>query len=172
MWAHVVDLVVFETTDIDPTDRFPAEMVWFACPAETRQRWTYDGTTFSPPVAVAVPLEIQSLTELNARIAVGIIITSDSDASLNATYALDDITMGQIGAVARDFSSQLGLPGGIDTFTYRDITGDPPGHAFTGPQIAGLYQRQRDLLTVLNTQAAVMANGGPPAWPVQSGAIP
>jgi hypothetical protein len=124
---------------------------------------------FVPPPPVLSP-EQQAADELAARIGNGIAITSTGTPALNATYALDSDTMDQIGSVARDFGSGLGLPGDIETFTYPDATGVP--RTFSGDQLTALYRKQRNLLSVLNTQAAMMAHGAPPSWPVQSATIP
>ncbi len=135
---------------------------------EVEQGWTFDGTTFAAPVIPPPPPP--TADELLAEaISQGIAITCTSNSALNATYALDPTTMEQIGSVARDFSSGLGLPGDIETFTYPDSTGQP--RTFTGDQLTALYRKQRNLLTVLNTQAAIMGHGGSPSWPAQTAVI-
>lgn len=106
---------------------------------------------------------------LQTKIAAGIVITSTGTPALGGTYALDATTTAQIGSVARDFASGMGLPGGGSSFTYPDLAGTP--HTFTGPQIVALYQAQRNLVLTLNQQAAIMANGGTPSWPAQSAVI-
>jgi hypothetical protein len=88
---------------------------------------------------------------------------------LNAVYGLDQTTMDQIGSVARDAASGLGLPGDGDTFTYPDLAGVP--HVFGEPTCIGIYKAMRDLLLKLNTQAAIMTNLGTPSWPVQTATI-
>lgn len=107
--------------------------------------------------------------ELAARIAAGITVVSTGAPALNAVYALDSVTLGQIGSVARDAASGLGLPGGAATFAYPDATGSP--RVFDQTQMINLYKAQRDLLLTLNTQAAVMAQGGAPEWPAQTATI-
>jgi hypothetical protein len=103
---------------------------------------------------------------LAARLAMGLTVTSASAPALNATYALDSLTMDQIGSVARDAGAGLGLPGDAGTFVYPDITGLM--HAFTEPQLIALYRAMRNLLLALNTQAAMMMRGAPPNWPDQT----
>lgn len=120
-----------------------------------------------PPPPPPPPTPMQILVE---KIATGIAITSDSAPELNATYAMDSKTMDQIGSVARDVGANLGLPGGGSAFVYPDITGQP--HSFTEAQLKACYQAMRDLLWKLNTQAAIMQQGGIPTWPVQSAKIP
>lgn len=105
---------------------------------------------------------------LAEKIAAGIAITCTGTPALNATYALDATTMDQIGSVARDAASGLGLPGGAASFTYPDASGQP--RTFTSAQIVALYRAQRDLLFTLNSQAAILAHGGQPSWPASQAA--
>ena len=100
----------------------------------------------------------------------GITITCIGASALSGVYALDQNTMDQIGAVARDFSAGLGLPGGAATFGYPNAGGSPV--TFTGIQLCELYKAQRDLLFLLNQQAAIMGAGGAPVWPAQTATIP
>jgi len=117
-----------------------------------------------------IPSTIQSAAaELATRIAAGVAIVSTGNSALNATYALDAVTLDQLGPVARDFASGLGLPGMAGTFTYPDAASVP--RIFTGIEIQALYQAMRDMLLVLNTEAAKMANSMVPNWPVQSKTI-
>lgn len=109
-------------------------------------------------------------TDLAQKISAGISVVSTAASSLNATYALDSITLDQIKGVANDAASGLGLPGGGSTFTYPDISGSP--HDFTATQIQNIYKAMRDLLLQLNTQAAIEAAGGQPNWPAQTATIP
>jgi len=108
---------------------------------------------------------------LAAKIADGIAITSFGDPeALSCTMALDAVTMEQIGSVARDAASGMGLPAGSPVFVYPDINGQP--RVFTEARIIALYRAQRDLLYGLNTQAAIDRHGGTAAWPEQIGTIP
>lgn len=106
---------------------------------------------------------------LAQHIALGIAITSTGTSSISGTYALDQTTMDQIGSVARDDASGLGLPGGGSTFMYPDLTGSPK--SLTGAQVQALYKAQRDMVFALSTQAAVMKMGGSAVWPDQSATI-
>lgn len=143
-----------------------------ACsPAQAQgwQNWSVvDGvlTPFTPP---SPPTTAQAATQLATRIGNGIAITSTAAPALSATYALDATTLDQIGSVARDSAAGLGLPGGAPSFTYPDATGAP--RVFSEAQIIALYKAQRDLLFILNSQAAIMAHGGAPSWPVQAATI-
>jgi hypothetical protein len=121
--------------------------------------------------AIVAPLPVPLTWDqvLAQKIASGIAITSTGTPTISATYALDDLTMNQIGPVARDFAAGFGLPGGASTFTYPDATGRP--RTFTGPQMVALYKAMRDLLFMLNTQAAMMAHGATPSWPTQTATI-
>ncbi|MFL5279691.1 MAG: hypothetical protein ACJ8AW_01495 [Rhodopila sp.] len=60
MWALIIGNIVHETTDIDPTGRFPSDMNWQACPATTREGWAAAETngvwTFAPPAVMQASL--------------------------------------------------------------------------------------------------------------------
>jgi hypothetical protein len=170
LWALVQDGVVGEITDVDPAGRFTPAWTWYVCGTDVRQGWTYAGGVFSAPDTPGPSLDEQAQASFDAYSALGIVITCTGNAALSATYAIDPTTMNEVGSVARDAASGLGLPGGGSTFTYPDATGTP--RTFTSTQLIALYKAQRDLLFILNTQAAVMRNGGAPAWPVQTATIP
>jgi hypothetical protein len=123
-----------------------------------------NGTLVAPPTPPLTPDQI-----LAEKIAAGIAITSTVNSALNDTFALDDTTLTQIGSVARDAASGLGLPLGIPVFVYPNIAGEPC--TFTSAQIIALYKAQRDLLFRLNTQAAIMGHGVTPVWPSQTATI-
>jgi len=108
--------------------------------------------------------------ELTTRKANGIAITCTTDSTIDATYALDDKTLAEIGSVARDVSSGLGFPLGLPTFSYPDINSQL--HTFSETIFVDLYKSMRDLVSDLTTQAGVMAQGGTPVWPEQSATIP
>lgn len=93
----------------------------------------------------------------------GIIITSTGSPSINATYALDQTTLDQVGSVARDAASGLGLPGGLSTFTYPDIDGIP--HDLTSDNVVALYQAMRNYVFSMNVTENTLANGGSANWP-------
>ena len=129
-------------------------------PADLRAHFPgYDAavTALSAPDVLASKLEF------------GIAITSTGTPALDATYALDPVTLDEIGSVARDAAAGLGLPGGLSTFTYPDITGTP--HTFAAADIQNLYKAMRNLLLQLNEQEATQAAGGTPTWPAQSATI-
>jgi len=128
--------------------------------------WSDVTASWPPPVTATRAVQAASL--LASKIAAGIAITSNGTPALNATYALDALTLSQIQSVAQDAASGLGLPGGASTFTYPDITGQP--HSFTAAQLIAVYRAMRDLLLILNTQSAILANGGPANWPATQAA--
>jgi hypothetical protein len=130
---------------------------------------TATGELVAAPEPV-IPPEAAAANELLTRRAAGIAITCTSSSAINATYALDDLTLAQVGSVARDVSSGLGFPLGAPTFNYPDITSVP--HTFNETQFVDLYKSMRDLVNDMTTQAAVMAQGGTPDWPDQSATIP
>lgn len=129
--------------------------------------WVTSGNTPDPISTASVADQAAAL--LAQKIAAGIAITSTGTPAISATYALDALTLSQVQSVAQDAGSGLGLPGGASTFTYPDIAGQP--RTFTSAQLIAVYRAMRDLLLILNTQAAVMAHGGPPSWPTQTAVI-
>ena len=143
-----------------PDGVFPEEG-WSA--TQTGDAWTYA----APPPYVPPPLTWDQ--ELATRIAQGIAITSTATPALNATFALDETTMSQIGPLARDSAAGWKFPGGTTTFTYPALDGTP--RTFNEAQFVALYLAQRDLIFALTTQAGVMARGGQPNWPPQSATI-
>jgi hypothetical protein len=52
LWARIENGTVIETTDVDPMERFHPDLMWLACPTDTRPDWTaVDGNFFPPPAA-------------------------------------------------------------------------------------------------------------------------
>jgi hypothetical protein len=106
---------------------------------------------------------------LAEKFALGIAIASTGTPAIDATYALDQTTLDQVGSVARDAAAGLGLPGGGATFVYPDIAGAP--RTFTAAAIQGLYKAMRDCVFALNETAATLAAGGTAAWPDQRATV-
>lgn len=104
-----------------------------------------------------------------AKLANGLAVTSTGTSAISATYALDPTTLDQIGSVARDAASGLGLPGALTTFIYPDINSTP--RTLTSANVQALYKAMRDIVSALNTQAAIAQAGGTPSWPTQSATI-
>lgn len=147
---------------------FVPSLIWVACGPEVLQGWTYDGTTFAAPVPVPPP-EPTSDQILAEKIAAGIGVTSTGNPGLNAVYALDDVSTGQIFQIGL-FANQFGVfPSGATTQPYPDLTGVP--HVFTVAQFIAFLRAVAPLVSALTTQAAIMAHGGPPNWPVQTATI-
>lgn len=130
--------------------------------------WAVDTGALVPYDPAPVPLTADE--ELYARIALGINITSANNSAMNGLWALDGVTMGEIGAVARDYASGLGLPQGFSTFIYPMADATPV--EMSGDNVVDLYKAQRDMISELNTQASIMRLGGTPSWPVQATVIP
>jgi hypothetical protein len=177
LWALVINGQVHELTALNPAGRFHPQLIWVDVTAVSPQPdlgWTAtqsgDTWSFAAPTTPPLSLEQQAASELATRTGAGIAITSTGTPALNATYALDSLTMDQVGSVARDFASGLGLPNNASTFAYPDLTGTL--HNFTGTAFVALYKAQRDLIFALNQQSAIMAHGGPPSWPTQTATIP
>jgi hypothetical protein len=111
----------------------------------------------------------QADAALEARIAAGFAITS-TGGGWTETFALDQTTLDQIGSMARDCASGMGLPQGAATFSYPDINGNP-GPALTPRNMIDVYKALRDYMAAATQQAAVMAAGGTPQWPAASKTI-
>lgn len=86
----------------------------------------------------------------------GLAVTFTSDPGNSSTYALDPLTISQVGTVARDSASSpsLGLPGGLASFTYPDINGVPI--SFSATQIQGLYMAMRDYVFLATSAVAAL----------------
>lgn len=85
---------------------------------------------------------------------------------LNAVYALDQVTMNEIGSVARDVASGLGLPFGAGDFSYPSMDGALK--RFNAVQIQALYQKLRDYTALLT----YYGSGRVPDPPIQPVTIP
>lgn len=173
-FAIVKEGVVWEVQQIPDEyrveDCFPPDVLatMSPCDASVGQGWTFDGTTYTAPVPTPPPPPTAA-DILAEKIAAGLTVTCTGDPSFSAVYALDAVTMDQIGSVARDVASGLGFPDG-ETFTYPDFAGHP--HTFTEARLISLYKAQRLVLSRVNTAAAILANGGVPSWPDQTATIP
>lgn len=128
--------------------------------------WAVDSTgaliAYTPPP----PLPVQAATLLAQKIAFGIVITSASLPSVNSTYALDAVSTAQIFQIGT-FANSFGVfPSGATTQPYPDIIGVP--QMFSVPVFIAFLRAVASLVSALQTQAGVMANGGTPAWPAQT----
>ncbi len=126
-------------------------------------------TTLQPcaaPVVAGPTSEQQAATLLAAKIASGIALTSASTPALNATYALNSVSIVQIFQIGM-YANQFGMfPSGGATQAYPDATRVP--HSFTVVQFLAFLHAVAPLISALETQAGVMTAGGAPAWPNQS----
>ena len=116
---------------------------------------------YTPPI----PLPQQAQILLAEKIALGVEVTSASLPAVDATYALDSVSTSQIfqiGSFAKAFDM---FPSGDTTQYYPDITGMP--HPFTVPVFVAFLRAIAALVSNMQTQAGVMANGGTPSWPQQ-----
>lgn len=115
----------------------------------------------SPPLTVD-----QVLAE---KIAAGIAITSTGTPALNATYALDPTSTAQIYQIGV-YANQFGVfPSGNATQAYPDKDGVP--HTFTIAEFVAFLRAVAPLVSALETQAGIMAQGGTPTWPAQTATI-
>jgi len=130
--------------------------------------WAVQGGTlipYTPPM----PLPQQAQILLGQKLAQGIQVTSDSLPLINATYALDPTSTAQIFQIGTFANSFQEFPSGSDTQLYPDITGQP--HIFTVPVFIAFLRAVAALVSNMQLQAGVMANGGTPAWPQQIAAL-
>lgn len=97
--------------------------------------------------------------------ATGLAILSVSNSNVNSTYGLDDVTVSQIGIVARDSACGLNLPLGLASFTYPDINSVP--QSFTASQIQSLYMAMRDYIAGVNIAVAALVHSQPGSLPTQ-----
>lgn len=137
--------------------------------------WSIRGNQFLPATPPVIPpppaptLEEQADEELATRLGTGIAITSASAPGLNGTYALDQISTGQIFQIGL-FANQLHMfPDGTQTFQYPDQTGVP--HVFTVGQFVAFFLLVASIDFNITKQAQLMKGGQLPAWPTQTGQI-
>lgn len=129
------------------------------------QAWRALGNTPDPVPAATV----DATTTLAAKIAVGIAITSTSTPALNATYALDEVSAGQIYQIGLYAAQMTTFPSGGTVQPYPDASGMP--HNFSVPQFIAFLKAVAPLVSNLNSQAQIMAHGGTPVWPAQTAVI-
>jgi len=126
--------------------------------------WVAAGNT--PDAAPAPTLAQQSATMLATKMIAGIVLTSTSTPALNGTYALDDVSQGQIYQIGL-YANQFGVfPSGGSTLEYPDASGTP--HNFTVVEFVAFLKAVSALVSALTTQSGIMAHGGTPSWPSQS----
>lgn len=179
LWVRIQDGKVAERftppEGQTPADCFAPGLTWDDVTAVSPQPDQGWGATllngvwsYSPPPPLS--LQDQANLALSAHIAQGVVITSTGTPGFHPTMALDQDTIAAIQPVAQDAASGLGLPDDAETVSFADLSGAP--HDFTAPQIIAVYKVQRNLVTKLNAAAGVMAKGGTPTWPAQTGTMP
>jgi hypothetical protein len=152
------------------SDCFNPALVWIDVTGMSPQPqpgWTLISGTWTPPPA-QTPQE-QARTELATRIAQGITVTSASTPAVNGVYALDSVSTAQIFQIGL-FAAQFAVfPSGQTQQAYPDASGTP--HVFPVPVFVSFLRAVAPLVSDLETQAGIMAQGGTPSWPAQSAAI-
>jgi hypothetical protein len=128
--------------------------------------WAYNGSVFTAPSAPTQPPSQRAAALLASKVAVGLVLTSTSTPTLNATYALDDVSTDQIFQIGLYAAQFAMFPSGAATQSYPDVSGIP--HVFTVTQFVAFLHAVAALISGLTTQAGVMAGGGNPVWPSQS----
>lgn len=121
--------------------------------------------SYTPPI----PLSQQAQILLATKILDGIAIVSASLPDVSATYALDGTSTAQIFQIG-SFTNSFGeFPSGDIHQPYPDIVGVP--HVFDVPVFIAFLRAVASLISNMQTQAGIMANGGTPSWPQQSASI-
>jgi hypothetical protein len=105
--------------------------------------------TIAPPQPNTAPTSQQKYIkpESNAAIDEGMMAVCDTSPQLSTIWALDDLTLEQIGAVARDAASGLGLPMSQPTFAYPDRGGVM--RQMNDLDVQKLYRAMRDYVTAI-----------------------
>ena len=160
--------------DVSITECFEAGLTWVDVTArpDVAPGWTYDGSVFAAPIAPPVPpLTAAQLAAaaLAAAMAAGIALTSTGNPALNATYALDSISQGQINNIGIYANAFGYFPDGGPTGAYPDANSVP--HVFTLAQFVAFFHAVASLVFQLQIQAGIMAAGGTPVWPPQTATI-
>lgn len=160
--ASIADYFNAQLTWVDVTNVSPRpDQGWAA--TFLSGAWSY-----SPPPPLS--LQDQAMMALTTHVSEGVVITSTGTPGFHPTMGLDQDTIALIQPVAQDAASGLGLPDDADTISFADLSGAP--HDFTAPQVIAVYKVQRNLVSKLNAAAGVMAKGGTPTWPAQTGTMP
>jgi hypothetical protein len=108
------------------------------------------------------PTQTQILAQ---KIAAGCqIVSTSAHPAVTGTWALDPVTQFQI-ATAATSAAQFGLPRGLSTFTYPDITGAL--HALSVSDLGILFTTLRDYLDEVEQAGATLIQGGQASYPAQ-----
>jgi hypothetical protein len=159
VWDFNVDVVATETAGV--WSFATAEGAPIATAPTTLQPYTIPAPT--------VPLAQQAATLLAAALAAGLELTSTGTPTLNATYAMDPVSTAQIFQIGL-YASQFGdFPSGGATQPYPDVTGAQ--HVFSVAQFIAFLKVVAPLVSALETQAGIMAQGGTPVWSSQAATI-
>ena len=153
----------------DQPNNLAAGEVYFASPPTSDQLAQAFPGYAQAVVVAALPAQMQ--TAVSAGLTIACAQNPSVCSSAIATrWALDQTTLDQIGSVARDFGSSLGLPGGASTFTYPDAGRVP--RTMTGAQVQAVYKAQRDYFLALDTAIYAASQGAPLVLPPAAVTIP
>ncbi len=74
MWALVIDGIVHELTETDPTDRFHETLVWVECSADIQLGWSFvDGVFSGPPAASLADVKKTRIAALTTNCSAAIV---------------------------------------------------------------------------------------------------
>jgi hypothetical protein len=166
------DTIAFSYSSLpDEADLFPLTDEEWNNHLITDSFWAIDNGVLVPFDLLVPPPSQQQLAAvaLAEKILDGIGVASVSTPSINATYALDQISTAQIFQIGMYANQFAFFPSGGTTQMYPDILGIP--HAFSVPLFIAFLQAVAPLVSDMNTQAGIMASGGTPVWPTQAATI-
>ena len=147
----------------DPNNRdWVAYQKWLAVPNSPDPSAT--------PTAAQIA-QAKAYSDLAAKIAAGLAITSTGTPALDATYPLDAATQSQIQGIQLYIAAHGRFPAGLSSLPVVDIN----GVAHTIPSVTeytAWVTAIADNLTAVILQAHVEAAGGTPSWPAATATIP
>lgn len=118
------------------------------------------------PYTAPIPIAQQAAIMLAAKLTLGITIVSTGSPGVNGTYALDATSQSQIYQIGSFANSFAEFPSGNTSQQYPDISS--AFHVFDVPTFVAFLRAVASLVSNLQTQASVMAQGGTPNWPSQN----
>lgn len=136
-----------------------ASLTYVAQSDEAYVEWTQQEGAVTTRIASPQELSQVMTDQVVSNVLLGgLQIISTSTPAINSTYGLDDTTLNQISALARDAAiPALGFPGGASTFDYPDIHGAP--HTFNADNMIDLYKALRDYTSSFRTAIAARIMG-------------
>lgn len=144
-------------------------------PDDTRnQDWScYQAWLAVPntPLAAISTAPAQAASDLAAKLAAGLMITSTAYPALNGTYSISATTQSDVQAVAIYIEANSKFPAGLSALPWADLSGTQ--HDFpTTAEFMAFATAEANYVTMLNLDAQAEAAGQTPTWPSATAAIP